>query len=101
MATIFHTATLIDGGIYIIGSLGYVEERRKNTSVYYLNTDDFSIKKIKTQNHIGWIFDHNSQLVNNTIVVTKGSIWDNEKKDLIENEKKFVLDLESLVWSLA
>ena len=93
-----HTATLVGNCIYIIGSLGYVEDRRDKTPVYILNINDFSIKKVETTDDIGWIANHNSQLVENTIVVTKGEIWQIEKENYIENSQTSVLDLENLVW---
>ena len=93
-----HTATLVGDCIYIIGSLGYVEERRDKTPVYILNINDFSIQKVETTDDIGWIGNHDSQLVDNTIVVTKGQIWQRKKRNYIENNQTFVLDLESLVW---
>ena len=93
-----HTATLVGDYIYIIGSLGYVEDRTDKTPIYTLNINNFSIQKVETTNDIGWIANHNSQLVDNTIVVTKGQIWQKKKRNYIENNQTFILDLESLVW---
>jgi len=94
----FHTATLVDDNIYIIGSLGYIENREDITPIYCLSINNFSIKKIVTTNHIGWISDHSSKHIDNTIVVTNGSIWDNEKLDLVQNNQTFILDLKNLSW---
>ncbi|HEX8523508.1 MAG TPA: hypothetical protein VF669_14740 [Tepidisphaeraceae bacterium] len=62
--TDFHTATLVNERIYIIGGLGYTGTRGGSTPVYQLNLHDFSITRIQTRGTSpGWIYDHVAQLV--------------------------------------
>jgi len=76
--TDFHTATLADDAIFLIGSLGYVENRPTGrTQVLRLNLKDFSIDRIETSGEApGWISRHRARLDGNRIVVWGGKVWD-------------------------
>ena len=58
--TDFHTATLVDEHIYIVGSLGYSGTRQHGvTPVYCLDTESFRIDRVQTLGDApGWISRH-------------------------------------------
>lgn len=62
--TDFHTATLVDGRIVIVGCLGYLDERRAGTTpVFSLDTETYRITPVPTSGTPpGWIFDHSATL---------------------------------------
>jgi ankyrin repeat protein len=101
--TDFHTATLADGGIYVIGSLGYFGARRYGeTPLYRLDLRTFGIERLVAGGEApGWIHDHRAHLTGaheirvsgGTIVGTGGS-----EETFTENTASFLLDLERLSW---
>ena len=99
----FHTATLVGEFIYIIGSLGYPDERQYGTTpVYKLNCNSFIIEQVTTSGSCpGWISRHKAVTKDNDIIVSGGMIGyvDDDGKDQYEGHKKsFALDLETLEW---
>lgn len=102
--TDFHTATLVDNYIYIIGSLGYMNKRLYGeTPVYRLSIRNFEIEKIHTKGeNPGWISDHHAMLTSNhTIKISGGKtgIMTHDRPELIKNEEVFELDLTSFHWT--
>jgi len=101
--TDFHTATFVQSCIYIIGSLGYPEDRTTgHTPVYALDIKSKKISKIKTQGEMpGWISQHEAELNHkHQIVITGGNILvDKEKRDLHKNESTYLLCLKSMKWT--
>lgn len=102
--TDFHTATLVNGYIYIIGNLGYPDERAYGTTpVFRLEINSFKIEKIETfGEYPGWIYNHSTALEGqSTIRVQGGEILErnaeNETHKL--NEFDFELDLNTLRWT--
>ncbi len=97
--TDFHTATLIDDYIYIIGSLGYHEQRRPGeTPVYRLDCRNYKMECMKTKGKMpGWISEHNARYAPdaNSIYITGGKIGGEE---LVPNHSTFALNLQTLVW---
>ena len=107
--TDFHTATLVGGHIYIIGGLGYPQDRRPGfTPVYRLNCKTLAMEKVHTSgDNPGWIHDHRA-----TYRADRGKAGEihleggevclkspgREDDDWAENEAIFVLDLASLEW---
>lgn len=107
--TDFHTATLVGGHIYIIGGLGYPQDRRPGfTPVYRLNCKTLTMEKVHTSgDNPGWIHDHRA-----TYRADRGKAGEihledgevclkspgREDDDWAENEAVFVLDLASLKW---
>ncbi|MEQ1933390.1 MAG: hypothetical protein ABL962_05870 [Fimbriimonadaceae bacterium] len=74
--TDFHTATVVDVDIYIIGGLGYQDARDPMiTPVYRLSLDDMIIQKLQTTGDVpGWIYEHQALfLKERTILVAGGS----------------------------
>jgi ankyrin repeat protein len=122
--TDFHTATLVGKWIYIVGCLGYHEQRViRETPVYRLNTDTYAIEKIETTGtKPGWISHHRTALEDgHKLRVTAGKVILGTEKTLSDDEDRetaflkflgavedpgyaantetFILDLETLVWS--
>ncbi len=101
--TDFHSATLVDGYLYLIGSLGYWEARQYGqTPVYRLNIDSLKIEKVQTSGEEpGWIHEHKAILGDNREIVIEGGKvctrqGDNEVTE--ELSDRFALHLDSLVW---
>lgn len=61
--TDFHSATLVDNDIYIIGCLGHPQDRQSDyTPVYRLNCETFAIEEVVTTGESpGWIHRHTAQ----------------------------------------
>lgn len=101
--TDFHSATLFGDHIHIIGSLGYVDERRFGvTPVYRLNIHTLKIEPMETEGEApGWIYEHRARLVGSTIEITGGKICDlvDGEEDHEPNLGKYALDLDAMVWS--
>lgn len=100
--TDFHTATLVDGYILIIGCLGYPESRQfGRTPVYRLNTATFEIQEVETSgDHPGWIHRHKARLDGaSRVVVSGGHIERGLKTPFQENIDEWVLDLATWVWT--
>ena len=102
--TDFHSGTLVGNYIYIIGSLGYQNERiYHETPVYRLNCDTFKIEKVETTgDKPGWISHHKAYLKEKSrINITGGKvgIMIEGKEEYIENLVDYTLDLINLSWS--
>ncbi len=103
--TDFHTATLVDDSIYIIGSLGYQGTRQFGTTpIYRLDTKTFRMTKVDAGGEApGWIYKHRATLRGSEeIVVSGGTIvtWDGRKEVNSENQRSFVLNVRRLAWYL-
>lgn len=96
--TDFHTATLVDNIVLIIGSLGYVGKRTQGfSSVYSLNLETFEISKLRTRGGgPGWISDHDAKKIDGKIVISSGQVWKNS--DLIANDEIWELSLSDYTW---
>ncbi len=97
--TDFHTATLVDQYIYVVGSLGYEGTRRFNeTPVCRLDIDTMQIERMHTLGTApGWIYQHRADLLQtNTIRITGGFLA--REDDLAPNTTDFSLDLETMRW---
>jgi hypothetical protein len=74
--TDFHSATLIGEDIYLVGSLGYEQQRRPGeTPVFRLDTRRYSMTQIATSGPCpGWIWEHYAEFdaARNAIVVRGG-----------------------------
>lgn len=96
--TDFHTATLVDDEIILIGSLGYQDERLVGeTQVLRLNLKDFSIERVKTTGESpGWISRHRARLSGDRIVVWGGKVWDGAEYSPLADV--YALSLPTGVW---
>ncbi len=103
--TDFHTATLVDDAIYIIGRLGYQDARiAGHTAVYKLDTKSLKISPFDTQGDgPGFISRHKAGLKDDKIFVSGGKqiVIIDGKEDYIANTKNYQLCLKTAVWSVA
>ena len=101
--TDFHTATLVDGRLLLIGSLGYPEKRRYgSTPVYSLDVTTFEIRQLQPLGPSpGWIYKHRADLQpNGEIVIAGGKIvvsTEGEEKHT-DNDQRYALDPAKLLW---
>jgi len=103
--TDFHSATLCQDGIYIVGCLGYVDERRPGfTPVFRLQIDTWEIESVATSGEMpGWVFEHRARYEpgRNVIAISGGQICVENKdgeQQLLPNEQRFELDLNQFAW---
>ncbi len=101
--TDFHTATLVGRNIYIIGNLGYEQDRHYGiTPVYRLDVKNFKIEKLNTNGECpGWIYNHSTDLVGESILrIQGGEILEGSEGNEIHryNTLDFDLDLDTLKW---
>ena len=102
--TDFHTATLVENHIYIIGNLGYPGERLYGTTpVYELDIESFEIQPGSTSGDMpGWIYNHSATLKNpSTIRIQGGDILEmvEDTEQHRFNSDDFELDLNTLTWT--
>jgi hypothetical protein len=101
--TDFHSATLVERGIIIIGCLGYPEQRKPDiTPVLRLDLDTFAIAPIATSGSPpGWIHEHTAALADDgASILIQGGKLDRGPKDssLVENLDDWRLDLAARRW---
>jgi ankyrin repeat protein len=98
--TDFHTATLVGDWIYIIGSLGYQEDRNLNKCpVYRLNVQTMSIEYVETSGtDPGRVCRHRARLVNDgQILIRDGQLCANSIKYGTPHEV-MIFDTHTHVW---
>jgi ankyrin repeat protein len=98
--TDFHTATLVDNWIYVIGSLGYPADRRYgHVQVFRLSTAYFHMEQVETHgDEPGWISRHRARLETpSSIRVSGGKLC--TEKDYVESDQQFVLDVRTALWT--
>ena len=102
-STDFHTATLLDEAIYVIGSLGYYGTRRYGTTpVYRLDTRTFRMERLETEGEApGWIYKHRAQrAASGQIRIWGGRVVTREDEEVhADNAGVFVLDVRSRRWT--
>ncbi len=101
--TDFHSATLVGQHIYIIGSLGYREDRQPgHTPVCRLDVDSLKIEKVDTRGDgPGWISKHKAASKDGREIVVKGGkiICEIDGKEAyVKNTAEYSLSLDSLEW---
>jgi hypothetical protein len=101
--TDFHTATLIEDSIYIIGSLGYPGSRQfGETPVYRLDTKTLQISRMNaTGDQPGWISSHRAVPTSSHEIRVWGGKIDavaNDKETYEDNQGSWVLDISLLRW---
>jgi ankyrin repeat protein len=101
--TDFHTATLVGKFIYIIGSLGYYQERQYcATQVHRLNIETLAIEEVPTSgDNPGWINRHKATVAgSNEIHIRDGKVcvWNAGEEDYVDNVYEYILNLDNLVW---
>lgn len=100
--TDFHSATLVDSTIIIIGNLGYAEERTEYLQqVFILDTHTFVMRRQETTGDFPrWIHGHEAHFVSaeSSIYIKGGQIYRGTAHTLIENIDDWRLDLTDWRW---
>jgi hypothetical protein len=103
--TDFHTATLCPNGIYIVGCLGYTQQRQPGfTPVYRLLLDSWRIESVQTGGeNPGWIHDHRARYEpeREVIHIAGGKthvVAEDGQSHLVPSEHQFELDLTRFQW---
>ena len=101
--TDFHSATLVDDTIILIGNLSYIDNRQiGQTQILLLDTNNYKIEKIKpTGLQPGWIHKHKAILSKDkkSIKILGGEIaTGSDASLLVENIDEWELDLNTWEW---
>jgi hypothetical protein len=100
--TDFHSATLAGDAIYIVGCLGYPEQRIAGTTpVYRLELATMQISAVKTCGAPpGWISRHSGILSSDgkSIVISGGETWTGAGDVMRENIDSWALDIAGGAW---
>lgn len=101
--TDFHTATLANDQVVIIGCLGYKDERRPGyTPVYSLDLSNYRISEVKTSGDMpGWISEHEASYDSNGLItIRRGHIVQEYRSQqrICNNFEDYSLDVTSGVW---
>lgn len=100
--TDFHSATLVGNGIFIVGRLGYPDQRALGTTpVYRLSLDSMHVSAVETTGESpGWIYRHSATLANDgrSIVVCGGERWLGNDSATSENIDSWSLDALTGEW---
>ena len=104
--TDFHTATLIGGAIYVVGSLGYLGARQYGTTpVHRLDIGSLRMDRVDVGGKApGWIYGHRADVVGpGRIRVSGGTVvtLDVGGETHTDNGEAFVLDVDRRLWELA
>jgi hypothetical protein len=103
--TDFHTATLVRGHIYIIGRLGYPEDRAiVTTPVYRLDSETYRIETVRTKGPSpGLLHDHHADfdVATGSILVRGGFLDATEAGSRPRNHAVYRLHLSDNRWELA
>jgi hypothetical protein len=99
----FHSATLAGDSIFIIGCLGYPEQRiAGRTPAYRLALDTMAICPVETSGEApGWLQRHSAKLSDDghAIIVRGGDVWLGDKRAMQENIDAWSLDIASGRWT--
>lgn len=100
--TDFHTSTLINDSIFIVGTLGYINERRPGeTPVYRLDVNNMVISLVETTGeNPGWIFKHEAVAATHgkSIFVWGGELYTDPHAKLQANQNGYCLELDTMRW---
>jgi hypothetical protein len=99
--TDFHSATLVDEWVYLIGSLGYPEDRREGvTPVFRLNTSTYRIERVSTTGTSpGWIHKHHASYDPALHAISiRGGMRESASGNLVRQQGHFCLHLAEHRW---
>jgi hypothetical protein len=104
--TDFHTATLADDRLIVVGRVGYPQKRARGpTPVCSLDLKTFAFTQLApTGDAPGWIHGHHAELESDgrTVRVSGGEVpcrTDDGKERWARNDRVFRLDLDSAHWT--
>jgi ankyrin repeat protein len=100
--TDFHTATLVENHVYVIGSFGYPGARRPGfTPVYRIDLGSFRIEPVVAVGEVpGWIHKHRATRSGGTIRVWGGHVITvvDGRERCDDNLQAFILHLGDMTW---
>lgn len=99
--TDFHTATLVDDRIVLIGNASYPDFRKHDAQVMLLDTDSYAFQRLEMKGEGPlWLSKHSAHLSEDgsVIVVRGGFIADDRLPIMIENIDDWRLDLRLGQW---
>lgn len=98
--TDFHSSSLVDGKIIVIGNLGYPEQRKADeTQILVIDPATWEIRQQpSTGESPGWIHGHQAIIEGESIIVRRGNVWIHENEPLIENFDDWRLHLADWRW---
>lgn len=101
--TDFHTATLVDDTIWIVGGLRYLDDRiHGTTTICRLDLHDFSIHREEIAGTPPrWLFEHKARLGDGgqSIVLNGGQVAHQSAQRYVENLTTWKLDLRAKTWT--
>lgn len=101
--TDFHSASLIGSDLYIVGRLGYPEDRRPRIeSVHILDTDDYRMRTLKTSGEAPpWLHRHAAEVDSDgsRILIRGGRVLEETLPVLIENLDCWELRVADGIWT--
>lgn len=101
--TDFHSASLVDGAIFIIGCLGHPDQRViGQTPVFKFDIGSRAISRIDTTGESpGWISRHSAELCpdTQTLIVRGGDILHDEDLPQIDNIDTWSFDISNFHWT--
>ncbi|HEX7645076.1 MAG TPA: hypothetical protein VF472_22980 [Burkholderiaceae bacterium] len=101
--TDFHSATVVDNALILIGNLGYPDDRRADcTQVMRLDLATWEVSQIQTSGDApGWIGHHTATLSDSgrEIIVTGGRIDRLNGADDVENIDDWSLNVDTWCWT--
>ena len=100
--TDFHSATLVDGQIVLIGNLGYPDDRRQGvTQVLTLGLDHWELHPVRTEGvGPGWVHRHSARLESDgrSIIISGGKVDRRDGASVVENIDDWRLGLGDWRW---
>lgn len=99
----FHSATPVGRFLLVVGSIGYVPERRPDfTPVYSIDLSTYQITEVATTGEMpGWIGRHEAQLVSDDLLVIRGGRifrYRDGRQEFRRNTEDYGLNLRSGIW---
>lgn len=98
--TDFHSATLLEGELLLVGNLGYMGERRiGETALLRLDLGTWEVRtQAATGEGPGWIHRHEATLEDDALLITGGLVQVDETGRLMENIDDYRLVLGEWRW---
>jgi hypothetical protein len=99
--TDFHSATLVEDAIILIGALGYKDMRQPGTTqVLTLDVRTFKIGRLDIKGDgPGWISRHSAELRPDSVIVVSGGRICTKQGSVEPNSHAFQLDMQQRVWT--
>lgn len=100
--TDFHTATLVDGRIIVIGNLSYPEFRQGKVQVLALDPDTLAFQQVETHGECPpWLHHHTGELANDgrSILIRGGEFIGRRWPASVENLDDWLLDVKEWRWT--